>query len=211
MACRQIGKLNPTDGEKGIDTDEKRVGPLAREAFKGCRGFRRWCWPSRFDDLQRHGARGRFHVPHRGIGIARIGRINEDGHASGCGHQLAQELQPLCRQLLTLKKLMPVALPPGRARLATRPSLTGSSPAMKTIGIVVVAAFAASAAIVSDGGDHGDLPADQIGRQFRQPIDFDLLPSGNRSRRSGPRHSPSLSGPGETRAGDPRTRPAKRC
>jgi hypothetical protein len=36
MACRQIGKLNPTDGEKGIGTDEKRVGPRAREAFKGC-------------------------------------------------------------------------------------------------------------------------------------------------------------------------------
>src|SRR5262245_33273057 len=32
------------------------------------------------------------------------------------------------------KKLMPVALPFGRARLATRPSLTGSSPTPKTIG-----------------------------------------------------------------------------
>ena len=44
------------------------------------------------------------------------------------------------------KKLIPVRLPPGRARLATRPSLTGSSPTPKTIGIVVVAALAASAA-----------------------------------------------------------------
>ena len=44
------------------------------------------------------------------------------------------------------KKLMPVALPPGRARLATRPILTGSAPTPKTIGIVVVAALAASAA-----------------------------------------------------------------
>ena len=43
---------------------------------------------------------------------------------------------------------MPVALPPGRARLATRPSLTGSSAARKTIGIVVVAALAAIAAAV---------------------------------------------------------------
>jgi Adenylylsulphate kinase len=32
------------------------------------------------------------------------------------------------------KLLMPVALPPGRARLATRPSLTGSSAAPNTIG-----------------------------------------------------------------------------
>jgi hypothetical protein len=36
-----------------------------------------------------------------------------------------------------------VALPPGRARLATRPSVIGSPPTPKTIGIVVVAALAA--------------------------------------------------------------------
>src|SRR5262245_43432422 len=42
-------------------------------------------------------------------------------------------------------KLMPVRLPPGRARLATRPSLTGSSATAKTMGIVVVAALAAKA------------------------------------------------------------------
>jgi hypothetical protein len=33
---------------------------------------------------------------------------------------------------------------PGRARLATRPNLTGSSPTLKTIGIVVVADLAAN-------------------------------------------------------------------
>ncbi len=38
---------------------------------------------------------------------------------------------------------MPVTLPPGRARLATTPSFTGSAPARNTIGIVAVAAFAA--------------------------------------------------------------------
>ena len=40
----------------------------------------------------------------------------------------------------------PVMLPPGRLRLATRPSLIGSPPVSKMIGMVVVAAFAASAA-----------------------------------------------------------------
>ena len=39
-------------------------------------------------------------------------------------------------------------LPPGRATLATRPSLTGSSPWAKTIGTTDVAAFAASYAIM---------------------------------------------------------------
>jgi hypothetical protein len=41
------------------------------------------------------------------------------------------------------KKLTPVAFPPRHARLATRPSLTGSSETPNTIGIVVVALPAA--------------------------------------------------------------------
>jgi hypothetical protein len=45
----------------------------------------------------------------------------------------------------TAKKLIPVMLPPGRAKLATTPAETGSSPIAKTIGIVEVTPFAASA------------------------------------------------------------------
>jgi hypothetical protein len=40
----------------------------------------------------------------------------------------------------------PVMLPPGRLKLATSPSLTGLLAVSKTIGMVVVAAFAASTA-----------------------------------------------------------------
>jgi hypothetical protein len=39
-------------------------------------------------------------------------------------------------------KLMPVTLPPGRLKLVTRPSATGSPPVPNTIGMIVVAAFA---------------------------------------------------------------------
>src|SRR5262245_25657459 len=39
---------------------------------------------------------------------------------------------------------MPVTLAPGRLRLATKPNLTGSLPIAMTIGMVAVAAFAAS-------------------------------------------------------------------
>ena len=58
----------------------------------------------------------------------------------------------------------PVALPPGRLRLATKPSLTGSPLEANTIGIVRVAA----ATICGEGsppecGDHCDLSAYQIG------------------------------------------------
>jgi hypothetical protein len=46
----------------------------------------------------------------------------------------------------TLPKLvMPVILPPGRLKLSTMPSLTGSSPMPKTMGVVEVAALAARA------------------------------------------------------------------
>ena len=43
-------------------------------------------------------------------------------------------------------KLTPVMLPPGRFRLVTRPSLTGSLPVTNKIGTVVVASLAARAA-----------------------------------------------------------------
>src|SRR5262249_17479126 len=51
----------------------------------------------------------------------------------------------------TFWRLIPVALPPGRLRLATRPSATGSPPTAKTIGMVAVAALAASVASVLTG------------------------------------------------------------
>src|SRR5438128_7482533 len=51
----------------------------------------------------------------------------------------------------TLRDLTPVALPPGRLRLATRPSATGSEPVPKTIGMLEVAALAATAPAVLTG------------------------------------------------------------
>src|SRR5260221_658623 len=47
----------------------------------------------------------------------------------------------------TFTEVTPVILPPGRLRLATSPSWTGSSAIWKTIGIVVVAAKAATTTI----------------------------------------------------------------
>lgn len=48
------------------------------------------------------------------------------------------------------KNAIPVALPPGFARLATKSNFTGSAPPEKTIGIVEVAALAACAALIAD-------------------------------------------------------------
>ena len=45
---------------------------------------------------------------------------------------------------ILVKTLTPVRLPPGRLKLSTRPVLTGSAPVTNTIGMVLVAAFAAA-------------------------------------------------------------------
>src|SRR6187431_2536105 len=76
-----------------------------------------------------------------------------------------------------LKKLIPVRLPPGRARLVTRPSRTGSSATAKTIGIVTVAALAAIVVAVFPIVAISDLSAHQFDRQFRRAIQLILSPA----------------------------------
>src|SRR5262245_2031613 len=74
------------------------------------------------------------------------------------------------------KKLMPVALPPGRERLVTRPSLTGSSGTANTMGIVVVALPAANEAGAPVAAIHFDLSANEVGHQHWQPLRLVLGP-----------------------------------
>ena len=105
--------------------------------------------------------------------------------------------------------LIPVRLPLGRARLVTRPSLTGSSETEKRMGIVVVASLAASA-VASPQRWRSPRPA---GGPDRPPVpagDRSVRPSGSQSLRSRPRHSRSLSGPGERRVGARQSSPAIR-
>ena len=77
----------------------------------------------------------------------------------------------------------PSAFAPSRLRLATRPDPTGSPPVVKTIGIVIVAAFAASAAGVPSGCDHRYAAADEIGCKHRSRSGWSP-PRGIRSPRS---------------------------
>ena len=87
-------------------------------------------------------------------------------------------------------------LPPGRRRLATRPSSTGSPMVEKTIGIVLVAAFAATAAGWSRR-QWRRLGAEPI-RLPRRAVDrIDPRPNGIRLSHSGPRHSRFRSSLGE--------------
>ena len=68
--------------------------------------------------------------------------------AAGIGFLMAMVilLAELRMRHAELSGLIPVILPPGRLKLAISPALTGSAPLTKTMGIVDVAALAASPA-----------------------------------------------------------------
>jgi hypothetical protein len=85
MARRQGGKLHPPTGEKGIEADEKCVGPLAHKTCEG-----------RIDllavagiedlDLQSHRACCRFQVFPSNFCRRCIRRIAEHLHTRSSGH-----------------------------------------------------------------------------------------------------------------------------
>src|SRR6516165_6074326 len=92
-------------------------------------------------NLQPHGVGGFLRPPQCSVGALNIARIDKHGNTNGLGHQLMQECQPLGVHLLVEK--IDAGRIATRARLATSPSLTGSSPTANTIGIVAVASLAA--------------------------------------------------------------------
>ena len=64
----------------------------------------------------------------------------------------------------------PVTLPPGRARLATKPAPTGSPALAITMGMVVVAFFAANAGWRPCDHDQINLKTNQVRRKLRQAL-----------------------------------------
>ena len=64
----------------------------------------------------------------------------------------------------------PVTLPPGRARLATKPSPTGSPTVTITMGMVVVALFAANTGRVSVDHDEINLKTNQLRGKLTQAV-----------------------------------------
>ena len=61
-----------------------------------------------------------------------------------------EQLQPFAAQAV-FEQVKPVTLPPGRARLATRPAPTGSATCANTIGTVRVACCSGASAVVPIG------------------------------------------------------------
>jgi hypothetical protein len=145
VAHREHRKLHAPAAEEAIAGVEQGIGPLAPKTREGRLDFAAGVGVEHLN-LQSEGACGFRYISQRGPGGRSVCRIDQHGNPNGLGHQVVQEPSRLATNS-EVKVLMPVALPPGRARLPTKPSLTGSSATPKMIGIVVVAALAAS-----DGG-----------------------------------------------------------
>ena len=141
--CKSFARKQPSMAaarKEHVASDVLGFGTVASKRGEGRLNPRSWCWPEDLN-LQSHCIGGVRYGAKLALGGRGIGRIDQHGDPNGLGDQLEPKCQPF-RFQLTCKKLIPVGFPPGGARLATRPSLTGSSPTPKTIGIVVVAALA---------------------------------------------------------------------
>ena len=110
-----------------------------------CKGRVDLAFGAGFQDAKRHPVRARrmLDVPDHGVRIA-IVWVYKQGKRPSLRNQLGKQFQSLENEL-NGNILMPVRLPPGRARLGTSPSWTGSLPIVKTVGMVEVAFFAALA------------------------------------------------------------------
>src|SRR6516162_6780780 len=75
-----------------------------------------------------------------------------------------------------VKKLMPVALPPGRARLATRPSVTGSANAEDDRDRCGRSFGRLGSGGVAGRNDNGDAAADEVSHERRQAIVSPIQP-----------------------------------
>src|SRR5262245_19485038 len=144
MMRRERHKLDAPASEEPVGGDEESVGPVEHE---GAEGRLDLAAGAGLEDrnLQSEGARAASGISRSVPSIAEgLAGLTSTAIRTALGTRSCKSPSRLAT-VSWLKKLTPVALPPGRARLATRPILTGSWPTPKTIGTIVVAALAASA------------------------------------------------------------------
>src|SRR5262249_62156566 len=85
-------------GEKGVGADEEGIRPRTLHTFESSTDLTAGVGVEDLD-LQAHGASSRFYLSHCRLGLGSTGRINEYRDTRSLRQQLAQEFQPLCRQL----------------------------------------------------------------------------------------------------------------
>ena len=143
MARRQCDDLFALVGQQSAGADDECTGSLAHEGRK-CRIDVTCCAGKQHDELQPEGPRSLLHRGHLCHGIRNV-LVHKERDNGRIGNDFVSSASCFGARS-TPKKLAPVTFPPGRLRLGTMPALTGSPPLMKTMGMVVVAALAASAA-----------------------------------------------------------------
>src|SRR5262249_20429544 len=142
MAGSQRGDLFDPANEECVGGYHK---PTSSHLEQGCERHFDVAISARIQDLQVHTERARCLLQVSRLRLCTgIGRVDEGGHDSL--REISSWSNSSCfGPTSPLNAVTPVTLPPGRLRLATRPNCTGSKLVVKTTGIVVVAALAASA------------------------------------------------------------------
>ena len=120
MACCQRHELVAPADEERVAADDERAGLQLRRGSRKRRRSRFRCWPSGHRSCTPFVRAASCTSRIIGLG-SRIVRVHEQGDHLGLGSQLGKQLEPLGVQLV-VRMLTPVRLPPGRARLATRPA-----------------------------------------------------------------------------------------
>ena len=145
---RQNGKLNFPGVEENVRRDKQRIGPVTAKTDKGLVNLLASGCVNHLD-LQPEPTRRLCTFSASEPADGSVGLLST-ATLTAVGSNSRSNAKRFCTS--TSKKIfMPVALPPGRLRLATRPSLTGSSGILNTIGILVVAEIAARAAGIFPG------------------------------------------------------------
>jgi len=144
VADRQRSKLIDMPREEGIAADHKpacsQLDQLCKDRIEVTFGAGAEDMKFQPESLGRRQGHTRLELGKKGLaGLMRSAMTRAEG-SNSCSNssRFGNTSSP--------NWVTPVTLPPGRLRLATKPSLTGSAAVSKIIGTVVVAAFAASAA-----------------------------------------------------------------
>src|SRR5262245_61735747 len=140
---KEVGDLSAPGQQHQIGCDQNAVGPDIIELLQSSLDLAGAADAENIEgDVQL--LRGGPQVLHRGID-QRIGDVRQHGDRDTCGSRSLSSSSRLPSRS-TFCAAKPVMLPPGRARLETMPTLTGSPMEPITTGIELVACLAASAA-----------------------------------------------------------------
>ena len=111
--------------KKRISANQERADPLLDQRSQRQHRSHVRCWRVRIRTCSPSARAAALHVLDWASASGWLGLIKYPD-LTQLGKQLKQQFQPLRVQLGCEQHVVPVTLPPGRLRLATSPSLTGS-------------------------------------------------------------------------------------